>query len=368
MNITEEVIDKFFTGACSVEEKKEIARYFEEHPAEVDKYFPDVEWNDDSKWNEPIDSCVSERMLDEIHYAINKKRLYRKSLYYKVSSIAAVVVLFMGIWYYFEHKPAVESPVAIVPAAKEIIKSNMGTAVEHLILPDSTVVELYPQSTVSYLDNFEPAKRDIHLKGEAVFKVYKDSKRPFTVYSDQISTTALGTRFRVKTGVKEIAVTLYEGKVLVKKADDNLKELSVHNRKYVTKVGNAATTVYKRYYLNAGNEIVYNIRENKFSSIINFLSPENSKPSILIAHAEKSSSSSIVMNNIAMSSALDMLAEKFNVQIEYSPADVADINIIAAINPRQPVDKILKDIASMNNLRIDKTDSQKFIITKITKL
>jgi len=365
MNITEEVIDKFFTGTCSDQEKEDVARYFEDHPSEADKYFPD--WNDTSRWNNPVNAQISNRMLDEIHYAIIQKKLRRKALYYRISSVAAVLLLFAGAWYYTAHKPAINIPqVAVAETPKVITHNNTGLVAEHLILPDGSLVELYPQSTVSYLAGFEPSKRDVGLKGEAVFKVFKDAHRPFTVYSDQISTTALGTRFRVKTSSREIDVTLYEGKVLVKKADDNAKVLNAQNRKYVAAKDSVTVKEPKRYYLNAGNEIVYNIRTSQFSPILNFLMPESKKPLVVVAQ-NSNEAAPVVMNNISMPSALDMLAEKFNVQIEYSPADVKDINIIATVNPKQSIEQVLRDIAIMNNLRIEKIDSQKFIITKVVK-
>lgn len=365
MNITEEVIDKFFTGTCSDQEKEDVARYFEKHPSEADKYFPD--WNDTSKWNKSVDTQVSDRMLSEIHYAIIEKKLHRRALFYKISSVAAILLLFAGVWYYSGHKPKTSIPqIAAMETPKIITHSNTGLVTEHLVLPDSTLVELYPQSTVSYLAGFEPSKRDIHLKGEAVFKVFKDAHRPFTVYSEQISTTALGTRFRVKTNNREIDVTLYEGKVLVKKVDDSAKMLSTLDRKYVAANDSVTVKETKRYYLNAGNEIVYNIRTSQFSPILNFLIPESKKPSVVVAQ-NNNAAAPVIMNNISMPSALDMLTEKFNVQIEYSPADVKNINIIATVNPKQSVEQILKDIAVMNNLRIDKVDSQKFIITKAVK-
>lgn len=365
MNITEEVIDKFFTGTCSDQEKEDVARYFEEHPSEADKYFPD--WNDTSRWNSPIDARVSGRMLDGIHYGIIEKKLCRRALFYRIGSVAAVLLLFAGAWYYAAHRPAINIPRIIVAKTPKVIThTNTGLVAEHLVLPDSTVVELYPQSTVSYPAGFEPSKRDVQLKGEAVFEVFKDAHRPFTVYSDQISTTALGTRFRVKTNSREIDVTLYEGKVLVKKTDDSAKVLNVQEHKYVAVKDSVSARAPKRYYLNAGNEIVYNIRTSQFSPILNFLMPENKKPLVFVAQ-NSNEAAPIIMNNISMSSALDMLAEKFNVQIEYSPADVKDIDIIATVNPKQPVEQVLKDIAIMNNLRIDKIDSQKYIITKVLK-
>ena len=46
---------------------------------------------------------------------------------------------------------------------------------------------------------FPPDKREIFLKGEAKFIVAKNKKKPFTVYTGMLATTALGTIFTVKT-------------------------------------------------------------------------------------------------------------------------------------------------------------------------
>ncbi|WP_429734580.1 FecR family protein, partial [Arachidicoccus sp.] len=289
MIITKDVIERFFTGTCSDQEREEVARYFKEYPMEADRYFPELDWNDTSRWNEPLDDSVSNRMLDKIHSTLAEKKNRRRSLYYKISSIAAIFLLLVGI-FYFEHSQDSPTQKTVVSRPLKVIThSNKGIAVEHLILPDSTTVELYPHSTISYLAHFEATKRDMQLKGEALFKVFKDAQRPFTVYSEQVSTTALGTCFLVKISSREINIRLYEGKVLVRKIDGLAKELNIHNNKFVVvkDSSNYNRNEYKRYYLNAGNEIVYHVFSDQFSPILNFLKPEDKKPLIVVSQNNK---------------------------------------------------------------------------------
>lgn len=85
-------------------------------------------------------------------------------------------------------------------------------------LPDGSIVILNSNSSISLNDDFNKEKREIRLTGDAFFKVAKDAKRPFVVYSENIATTALGTEFYVhgkKDGDKGIQVDLLEGKVQI---------------------------------------------------------------------------------------------------------------------------------------------------------
>ncbi len=84
-------------------------------------------------------------------------------------------------------------------------------------LTDGSRIWLSAGSSISYLENFTPSSREIKLEGEAYFEVAKDSCRPFTVYSGDISTTALGTSFNInyfqENGFTDVA--LLTGKAFV---------------------------------------------------------------------------------------------------------------------------------------------------------
>jgi transmembrane sensor len=58
-------------------------------------------------------------------------------------------------------------------------------------------------------------------KGEAIFTVEHDDKRPFKVMAGDGEVTALGTRFQVRNEAKQVAVTLLEGRVAVERPKES---------------------------------------------------------------------------------------------------------------------------------------------------
>ncbi|MBX2843474.1 MAG: FecR domain-containing protein [Flammeovirgaceae bacterium] len=87
-----------------------------------------------------------------------------------------------------------------------------------LVLKDGSKIKLNSESKLRFPKNFANDKRVVYLEGEAFFEVAKDSTRPFTIYSVNLSTTVLGTSFNVRAyaNEKEMKVALLEGKVRVK--------------------------------------------------------------------------------------------------------------------------------------------------------
>jgi ferric-dicitrate binding protein FerR (iron transport regulator) len=84
------------------------------------------------------------------------------------------------------------------------------------ILPDGSTVILNSNSGFSFKNDFGKKERRIELKGDAFFKVAKDPSKPFVVYSNGFSTTAIGTAFYVHAG-SDYSVDLLEGKVRLEK-------------------------------------------------------------------------------------------------------------------------------------------------------
>lgn len=77
-----------------------------------------------------------------------------------------------------------------------------------LHLDDGSIVRLGPASAIDVA--FAPTERRVRLlKGEAFFEVARDTGRPFTVESDHVRTTVLGTSFEVRlagNGATDVAV------------------------------------------------------------------------------------------------------------------------------------------------------------------
>ncbi|MEQ9287662.1 MAG: DUF4974 domain-containing protein [Cyclobacteriaceae bacterium] len=70
-------------------------------------------------------------------------------------------------------------------------------------LPDGTMVKMNAESSLTFESDTINNKRLVRLSGEAFFDVFHDKARPFTVVSNGISTTALGTSFNVRAYPQE---------------------------------------------------------------------------------------------------------------------------------------------------------------------
>ncbi|PWB20592.1 FecR family protein [Flavobacterium sp. HTF] len=123
---------------------------------------------------------------------------------------AAAVLIFMliGTAIYFTKSPLQDN----ILVASNVIE-NLTSKVKIVTLPDSSKVELSPNTKITYANNFA-LNRKVEVEGEAYFKVTKDKKHPFQVFCHETTTTVLGTSFTVQGNTeKEVTVSLYEGSV-----------------------------------------------------------------------------------------------------------------------------------------------------------
>lgn len=231
---------------------------------------------------------------------------------------------------------------------------NTTDEVKQLVLHDGSEVQLYGKSRVSFFKPFISNNRDIRLVGRAHFKVTKDKTKPFTVFSGDISTTALGTQFTVSAIEKDknIIVRLYEGKVVVKSTNNAKRKL-------------------KNVYLLPGQELVYDNKNltakvRTFRKEDNPVVKNNKREPILIDNPSVPKfgrGSWYMFNNQPLEQVFNQLEGMFNVDIAYTRKDISKIYFIGTFNTSDSLDDILKQISVLNNLKVTKKNN-KFIITK----
>jgi ferric-dicitrate binding protein FerR (iron transport regulator) len=61
------------------------------------------------------------------------------------------------------------------------------------------VVQLNPNSTISYPEHFGQKTRTVYLKGEAFFNIKRNPAKPFVVHTGDLVTEVLGTSFTIKS-------------------------------------------------------------------------------------------------------------------------------------------------------------------------
>ena len=101
-----------------------------------------------------------------------------------------------------------------------------------LCLEDSTRVTINAGTTLIYPRRFGKEKRNVFLSGEANFDVTQDEKRPFTVETQSINVTALGTKFEVQAypDARTVSTVLEEGRTKVVIVEANRRSIPHRNR------------------------------------------------------------------------------------------------------------------------------------------
>jgi transmembrane sensor len=191
------------------------------HP-EIDKI--DVE----SEWKFFKDnSGIEDRVLDR------SPQINRNPTLRIVASAAAVFILvFAAVWFLRPQKE-------ILYADSKVIESK---------LPDGTEISINKDSKVTYTKNYNQEDRKIELEGDAYFKVMKDKGKPFIINAESFYVEVLGTEFYVNSNFKERKVVVTKGTVAVYQLEDKSDQV----------------------ILNAGDEIVFDTKENVLRKIQNF--------------------------------------------------------------------------------------------------
>jgi len=241
-DINEELIDNFFKGLCTKEEAVTVVEFLKKHP---DHPYLLREW-DAADGQTPLPAHYSLDMYDAVvaHTAAAEKSNGQLKLLWRMAAAACVITIFISLWH-SSVKTSTPETVAITRSAQPVEwteRQNTRDTSVAVSLPEGSKIILSPKAWVRYRKDFgQSDRRDIYLQGQAFFEVSKNKEKPFTVFSGFISTTALGTAFRV-TDPEDghtIKVRLHEGKVMVAVTDSVYKKM------------------HAPYYLSPGEEIVF---------------------------------------------------------------------------------------------------------------
>ena len=270
------LMERYFKGACTAEERKELAQYI--HNAQDDSLLKEVL---DNTWGRfqpesPMPAAAADRIqaafLEEGARVVPVRR--RKPW---LAAAAAVLLLLAagGFWFNRENKqPVAQQPaqvplVADVPPGgnKAVLTLGDGTVITldssgngvlaqqgnmkiikqangqlayeqagqgqaeilfntmrtprggeyRLTLPDGSRVWLNAASSVTYPTSFTGESRDVSITGEAYFEVARQAGKPFRVKAGDMTVEVLGTHFNINayTGEKAVKTTLLEGAVKI---------------------------------------------------------------------------------------------------------------------------------------------------------
>lgn len=318
-----------------------LTDYFKQHLRKLENETED-DW-ETFKTEQTLPPSVSEKMLSFIETSIHPKKT--KHIYYRWAAAAAIVLLSLAAWKWTTYKGA--SPIAASQPQtthhwKEKINRTGKTIL--LVLSDSSKVGLSDNSSIRYEDSFTRNDRTIYLKGEAVFTVAPDQSRPFTVSAGGLSTTALGTVFKVSSfgdNIGSTEVSLLSGKVVVR-PDSLLTSKGV-----------------KEMFLKPGQQL-------RFDPLKLTVMVHPMRTPTLKTTASKTTNPStekiLRFNNTPLPDILRTLEKEYHCRFDYKRESIVAIRFTGSFNStKETLSDFLNTIGLLNNLTLTEKNNTFYI-------
>lgn len=204
--ITPGLLRKFLRHESSPEEEKVILDWLEESE-DNPRYLAEL------LSNMSVHDTLSDTMLDARRERMNarlnariesdatNRRRARRTLASFATGFAAACIAAFAI--FFSNNVNRHPAKLDVKAPQEqcFRYANNETSTRTLMLGDGTKVFLRPGSEIRYNVTEYADRREINLEGDAYFDVARDTLRPLTVKTRNISVRVLGTAFTVRSGL-----------------------------------------------------------------------------------------------------------------------------------------------------------------------
>ena len=348
MDITEDMIDRFINGDCSAAEKKTVREYFRRHPDLLQSLLSEKSWRVfDSPLCLPTDTSV--RMLNNIR-AVTRPRKTAVIARYPWLSAAAMLIVVLCV--YLLINDSKKQPVVYLSEKKPIEKNtyqqnvNVTNNPVSLELSDGTIIELSPGSELAYDSLFAGNRRDVFLKGQALFHVAKDSARPFTVYAGRLATTALGTIFKITAfsdETKTTSIHLLEGKIVVN-PDSILKTRGI-----------------QQVILQPGQELRFDPIKEVALVRMKEIMHANSAHRKMQRKKDTSPNDILRFHDEPLASVFDALEQKYQLRISYNKIQLSGMSFTGEFNNnKESIFDFIQTTCQLNGLTVHR--SNKMII------
>ncbi|WP_436486811.1 FecR family protein [Chitinophaga sp. ARDCPP14] len=329
------LIEKFLRDECNEAEKQWVKEYIAQHPEALQPYLTEESWHSFQP-GELLPEAVSGKMMTVIEgHTFQKKQVNRR--WY--AAAAAVVLIISGglLWTILRplpiNKTMAVKPVQTntAPAATLRTVMNNTRKTMPLQLSDGSMVELAPESEVKYQEPFTGNRRDVYLKGQALFRVTGNKEQPFTVYAGQLGTTALGTVFKI---------TAWDRKAIT--------QVQLISGKVVVKPDHAAGV-----YLRPGQALRYD--RQKMLVTVNDVIKKDKIPSRI--------NEIITFSNEPLTGVFRQMSEKYHVSIQYTASSLTGMNFTGTFDSsKETLKEFLTTIGTLNNLTINQKDDVIYIV------
>ncbi|MBD0298271.1 MAG: FecR domain-containing protein, partial [Flavisolibacter sp.] len=234
-----ELIDKYLSGTATEAEQRLVEEYLNRMEAkdgtqlsqEQEEHLKEAMW-------QHIQLQTTQQPAKVVQMAWYKRKIVRLT----AAVAAACVLIILFIWRPWES--------SFENRNFQIITVAQGEPIRKVMLADSTLIWVKPNSQLTYPTTFSGNLREINLEGEALFEVAKDATHPFIVHCDNTDVRVVGTSFNIKdTKDKDIVeIAVLTGKVRVtplhQEATEYIELLPTHRLTINTKNGTIEKTVF----------------------------------------------------------------------------------------------------------------------------
>lgn len=333
-----ELVKKFLNNQCNAEEAAQATQMLADDPGLLDQLMPASEWESSGSISIPDD--LEQELRTRIIAAVRKARILTMV---RAAAVAASIFLVISATYFFIQDRSRVSTTNVAniekigsPRFDTVYNSSANS--RELQMTDGSIIELYGRSMLVYSKDFNH-NRQIALEGTARFKVAKNPDAPFIVRSGAITTTALGTEFKIDGlgTAAAINVKLYEGKVVIRATDKRL--------------------VMQDTYLQPGEQCLVDLSKSIVQVSRMDHMPDRSllaiKPGKIPVVKEKEQNLSLSFEKTGLVETFERLQNIFDTRIQYDGAVFNKMLFTGHFEQGDQLADILTIIANMNGLQVE---------------
>lgn len=156
-----------------------------------------------------------------------------------ISTISIAAIIFLCIYLPITLRTDSQSSTGEL-----LVKANKEESILVTTLEDGSVVYLSGQTSLQYPKHFSGKRREVSLKGNALFDVAGNRARPFFIETGKVQIEVIGTAFHIKnSGNSPFELSVQRGEVKVTQKQ-NGQEIHV-------KAGETATLLQNKWHLTA---------------------------------------------------------------------------------------------------------------------
>lgn len=271
----------------------------------------------------------------------------RKRYIHYIKWAAAALVAGAAFMLFNTIRPKQGTTIAQKDLTDKQVKQEMVTIENHTAgkkqvrLKDGSLAELFAGSTLRYKTSFGKEDRNIYLSGKGFFDVAKNPAKPFTVYSQGVVTTALGTSFTVTayTDKQEVTVVLHSGRVMV------LRPVAQRGRKEI--------------FLLPGQQLSCNTTAG--TARVTQISGTATSAGTLALGSRTGVAATY--DQAPLDSVLQTISEGYGVHLQYNREEMSAMLFSGSIRETDSLSQVLKRIAVLYDLSV-KPSAKQFIIRK----